>query len=335
MPEAPPDRPTSPPQWVTRIVHGEPRDVRLDPATGQPKAVATWVPPLRLLKPDRCTNCAGKRQRPSGPVTAVGDGIRDPSPVCEHCGLTALEDQNLHEDIRARLGCTSYIEAAERALSRGQKVLALKMASAEQIFGPDRYRARRARLRLLADLERPDLVVEEAQLWLREKAAAPEVAVVVAESLLRVHRPTEAWAALDESLRLRPNHAELRLVRARMLRLAGRQDDALEDVLTVLRPEHPESLAGALRQLEKLCEKALAEQDPGWVVRAVDGAAQHTHRHAPACALRAQAEEALGQLSGARRWWTRTLHLDAAFPGAEEHLRRLDAAMGLATVPEY
>ena len=136
--------PPKPRRWATQLIDGQPRDVKLD-AEGTPIAVADWIPPLELLRPDRCANCGGRRVSQDLDVTVEGGGVRDPSPACEGCGMNAREDWHMHMEITHKLRAGSFVEAADKAASLGQQVLSLKLGSPNRRMGAH-AEARRGRL---------------------------------------------------------------------------------------------------------------------------------------------------------------------------------------------
>ena len=317
-----------PRRWATQLIDGQPRDVKLD-AEGTPIAVADWIPPLELLRPDRCANCGGRRVSQDLDVTVEGGGVRDPSPACEGCGMNAREDWHMHMEITHKLRAGSFVEAADRAASMGQQVLSLKLATAGVHYGDAPDTSRRQRLRQLDAVGARVTALQEAALWLKETKADPEVARRVADVFVRCGLEAEALVALEDSVRLHPTSPQAYAELSRGLRRVGRFDDALRALRQVF--ELPEGRPHGERQLHKLLLALWEDHRSQAVISTFDALAPHSHRDADACALYAQALEQQGQAATARRWVQRALSLRANDPELLRRLAVLEEQLGVAS----
>ncbi|MCB9745438.1 MAG: hypothetical protein H6740_22865 [Alphaproteobacteria bacterium] len=317
-------------RWTTRLVQGEPRDIKIDASTGKPVGVANWTPPRGLLRPGHCANCGGPRRMPDTRMTMEGGGVRIPTPKCQDCGLTAEEDLDQHEKIVKKLRAVGYVDACERAARTGRHVLALKLATAGFHFGEDISRSRVQRLRELARLGYHALAREELKAWLDTPKTPPSVALEVAEALASVGQGEDALEALSEGLRHAPNATLLQLKRAQLALSMGDIAAAVPDAVRLATPgaEHAEE---ALALLAGVAEALIADHRASEAIEIIDHAAPAAHAHPRTAYALAMAEQARGELATARRWLKHSLHLDPENETALTALREIEEILGIAS----
>lgn len=282
--------------WVTQMLRGEPRDLKVK--GGKPVAVAAWRAPLLPLAPEACANCGADRHYGSGPIS----GDVDPPILCPGCGLTAVEDRDLHRRYALKHGSEDYVEAAKAASAKGRKVMALKLATAGFHYGEDPLQARLLRTELLRACGLDRLADEE------------ETTLPVPSTLLEDTDPEGDAAALLHRARGRFDEDELLAAGADAL-------NALDD---------DEVRADALALLLRIADR-LNDRDPEKVVELINGAAPHSHRSADLCFALARAEYARRKLSACRRWLLHTRRLSPTHTKALELLDMVEDLMNVAS----
>ncbi|MCB9743205.1 MAG: hypothetical protein H6741_14285 [Alphaproteobacteria bacterium] len=316
-------------RWTTRLVNGEPRDIKVDATSGKPVGVANWTAPRGLLRVGHCANCGGPRRMPDTRMTMEGGGVRIPTPKCQDCGLTAQEDLATHQKIVEKLRAVGFVDACERASRTGRHVLALKLATAGFHFGEDIARSRVQRLTELSRLGYHELLREELKAWLNVPKTPTSVALEVAEALVAAGQGKDAREALTEGLRHAPGAELLQLRRAQIALVMGDIAGAVPDVVHLATPggEHVEP---ALQLIAKVAEALIADHRASEAVELIDHAAPAAHTHPATSLALARAEQSRGELATARRWYKHALHLNPDNEPAREALREIEDLLGIA-----
>ncbi|HJN74742.1 MAG TPA: hypothetical protein QGF58_12490 [Myxococcota bacterium] len=179
-----------------------------------------WHLPLDPPEPGSCRNCGGIRRKGR----------------CARCGLTAMEDAEVHQELRALIDQdTDYLVAASVASDAGRKLLALKLATAACHEGHDQDVGRLFRLSLLQDLGELAAALSDCKHWIRGGGAESAVAwAVYGEMLLNNLRQGEATEAFRTALRLDPEDHLTRARLSRHLYAMGRYAQAREGAQSVL-----------------------------------------------------------------------------------------------------
>ena len=319
----------NPTRWTTRILDGQPRDIKIDAGTNEAIAVANWTAPLEPLRPNRCANCGGARQLPEG-VTISGGGVRLSSPLCTRCGMSADEDLRHHQDIVQRLGETTFGEAAERASRTGRHVLALKVATAGAYYGEDRDRSRVQRIRELERVGASDIAQQDVRAWLESSRPMAPVCLRIVDAQVKARQHPSALNTLNEGLRRSPTDRQLLLRRAQLHHELNDEPHAIADALRCLGADDELSREG----MDIVLLYAIALLDDHRASEAaelINRGAPFAHRYARATFALARAEHKRGQTSDARRWLRQTLDLDHSAGEAIELLRSIEREMGIAS----
>lgn len=281
--------------WVTRMVKGEPRDLKLQ--DGKPVAVAAWRAPLRPLTGEACANCGAERQYDSGPIS----GDRDPPITCSACGLSETEDRALHRRYALKHGSDDYMKAARNASERGRNVMALKLATAAFHYGPDPVEARRLRAELLRTVGLDELAEEEESTTPLDGLSEADTADLV---------PFEPGVA---AARTQLDEAPIAAGAAALERLSD-----------------PDTRSEALELLLRVAQR-LTEEDPDHVVQMINAGAPHSHRSADLCFALARAEYGRRKLSACRRWLLHTRRLSPTHREALDLLDVVEDMMNIAS----
>ncbi|MCB9763335.1 MAG: hypothetical protein H6739_26450 [Alphaproteobacteria bacterium] len=324
------DTPSSASRWVTRIIKGVPRDLKIETETGRPLAVARWTAPLTPARPDHCADCGGARRLPDTDLTREGGGVRLPIPVCDDCGLTAQEDYKLHEKILQKLRCTGFVEGADRAARTGRHVLALKLATAGVHYGEDIPSSRLQRIRELDLVGCPENARADLAAWLEIPQTSPTVAIDVAEMQRSMGWLDRALQSLTDALRRDPNNRALLVHRATIALESGAASIVVTDASRCLGPDD-EIAQRALALVARLAELFIEDHRVSEAIEAIDRAAPYAHRDPRTTWLLARAEQARGQLSVSRRWLKQTLHIDPDHAEAIALLQEIEEQLGIAS----
>jgi len=205
--------------WDTRRVRNQPVDLYICSRCQYVLAEEDWHLPLDPPEPGSCRNCGGIRRKGA----------------CGRCGLTAMEDAEVHEELRALIGAEDYLVAASDAADTGRTLLALKLATAACHESADVEVGRLFRLSLLQDLGELGAALSDCKQWIRGAGAKSAVAwAVYGEMLLNNLRQGEATEAFRTALRLDPDDHMTRARLARHLYAMGRYAQAREGAQSVL-----------------------------------------------------------------------------------------------------
>jgi tetratricopeptide (TPR) repeat protein len=183
---------------------------------------------------DRCRNCCGRRI----------------DELCVDCGLSAAEDVAVHEELRRLIHPTADLLATSRlAKAMGRLLIALKLATAAFLEGPQPEVARCLRIQLLRSIGEEAAALSDAQEWVHNEGRFSAMAWAACADELEIHRkPGEAIEAYSRALDLAPNAHGVRARFARLLFGLQRYGQAHGQALTVL--EHPGNREATLAALE-------------------------------------------------------------------------------------
>jgi tetratricopeptide (TPR) repeat protein len=301
-------------RWTTRRVKGVPRDVRRDPDTHKITGVAPWRAPLQPLSQPGCGHCGHP----------VEEGT-----ACEGCGQTTDHVDSENQRILGKLGGSDLVQGAELAAEMGCHVLAVRLCRAAYLQGVEPLVARALRLQELVTIGDLELAASEAQAWVEEPDAPSFVGGVAAEVLVRCERFTEALAAVDQALELTPKDRQLRLDRAKILRKAGRGEEACREA-SMLMGRGDEVADRALKLVQDTAQDLLDSGDLDGCLQAIDHTRPVGHRNPQLCFLIAQAELQRDNVSTARKWCRHTLNLQPEHEPAQILLRDLEERLGVA-----
>lgn len=193
-----------------------------------------WHIPLGALQANRCRNCCARRL----------DGR------CVDCGLALHEDSEVHEELRRLIHPTADLLASSRlAVAIGRRLIALKLATAAALDGPQPDVARCLRIQLLRAIGEEAAALSDAREWVHTEGRSSATAWAAYADELEVHRkPGEAIEAYLKALELAPNAHGVRARFARLLMTLQRYGQAHEEALVVL--EHPGNREATLVALE-------------------------------------------------------------------------------------
>ncbi len=144
-------------------------DVLACAACGHVHRTEKYAVPLRFPRPGRCANCAGDQ--------VEADAVYR----CSSCGKSAQEDKQYHDRLAQIHPSKQYLAAAGALNESGRTVLALKLATAEIMFGEDPASAMFLRITLLSAMGLLDRALDEALEWSDLQGAPVEVHGLIAQ----------------------------------------------------------------------------------------------------------------------------------------------------------
>ncbi|MCP4806826.1 MAG: hypothetical protein GY913_02285 [Proteobacteria bacterium] len=206
--------------WDTRRLRDHPVDIYACGRCQHAVAEEDWTVPLHPPEAGCCRNCGGHRR----------------SNTCTQCGLTAVEDAEVHQELRALIDPNlDLLSAALSAEEGGRKLLALKLATAACLDGSNRSPARLLRLSILQDLGELGAALSDCKHWIRGEGARSSVAwAVYGEMLLNNLRQGEATEAFRVALELDPEDQMTRASLSKHLYAMGRFAQARQGAESVL-----------------------------------------------------------------------------------------------------
>lgn len=249
--------------WDTRRVVDHPVDIYACARCKHAVAEEDWTVPLEPPAQGCCRNCGGRRR----------------SGTCASCGLTAAEDAEVHQELRQLIDPDlDLLGAALSAEEGGRKLLALKLATAACLDGPNPTPARLLRLSILQDLGELSAALSDAKYWVRGDGARSSTAwAVYGELLLNNLRQGEATEAFRVALELDPGDHMTRARLSKHLYAMGRFAQARQGAESVLaaRPGgRPERLAVGV--MARYAEHLMRQGDVVAVRDVLDALGQET-----------------------------------------------------------
>jgi tetratricopeptide (TPR) repeat protein len=189
--------PTMDTVWTQQMVDNHHlADVFACTSCGHVHRTEKYMVPLRFPRPGRCANCSGD-QVPAGGVYR-----------CNQCGKTAQEDKEYADKLAAIHPSRQYVPAAEALGSSGRNALALKLATAEVMFGEDPVSGMFLRINLLGAMGLVDKALDEALEWSDLNGAPVELHGLIAQLQAEVGNVQGAMHALERGLKADPEHWE-------------------------------------------------------------------------------------------------------------------------------
>lgn len=249
-----------------------------------------WVAPLLPLLPGRCVNCGGDRQ--------FG--------TCVVCGLTAEDDEAVHDELRQLISPTHNLYAAARAASgMGRRLIALKLATAGAASNADGQgeTARAMRIWLLSAIGEPSAALDDAKAWVERSASPSALAwASLGQQQQQGGFPGAAAEAYLKALQLDPTMLRLRAARAQLLMGMSREGQALEEAMKVFDGQPDDNaVAIALQVAEQLAYKMETSFRDDEINRLLERAGQHVERSAHLLAHRARLAALNGDEANARK----------------------------------
>jgi tetratricopeptide (TPR) repeat protein len=182
-------------QWTQRVVERQHADVFCCVACGHVHRVEKYAICKRFPSPDRCVNCGGDRPE-------------DRPGRCPGCGRTQAEDREAHNKLAALHPSRAYLPAA-RALHRaGREVLALKLATAEVVWGDAPVDGMLLRLEILEAMELMDVALDEAYSWMERPGAPIALFGIIAQLEAGSGNLQGAITVLERGLKLAPERSD-------------------------------------------------------------------------------------------------------------------------------
>lgn len=210
-----------------------------------------WDAPLAPLNPNRCLNCGGTFE----------------DKTCASCSLSYDESLQVHDELRDLINPDlGHLDAARQAAREGRQLLALKLATSASLFDkPSRaVRARAIRIHLLSTIDGPQTARDDARDWTQKGKDVPAIAWALYGKQLDACKATgAALEAYERSLAIDPNQISVRIRKAELLVLVGREGQAAKEIQTLLKKNKEERhIKRALPLIEQLvCFHADALRD--------------------------------------------------------------------------
>ncbi len=305
-------------QWTPRVVDDQYADVYFCASCGHVHRTEKYAVNLRFPYHDRCVNCGGDLQLTP---EAAAAGITEPEPHmvrCAHCGLSAVEDKELHDKLAALHPSQDYLQASEALVEAGRYVLALKLATAQTRWGGDPVMGEVQRLAVLEAMNEFDRALDEAYEWSDNEGCPPLVFEVIAQLEAGVGNLRGAMTALERGLSLQPgntvwwaDYAELNVMldeRPGALRAAGK---ALADAGTEGR---------AIAVLSEIGERYYAGGQYAEALAACSLAQERQEHHVALAWLRARIAAVNQDTNYMVKWLEHTLALEPDHAEAQEML---------------
>ncbi len=193
-------------QWTQRVIEDQLADVFFCASCGHVHRTETYAVPTRFPYEDRCVNCGGDLTLTEG----APDGYSpDPRFVrCTQCGLSAVEDRELHDRLAALHPEGDYLLASQALTNENRLVLALKLATAETRWGQDAIAGEIQRLAVLEGMNEYDHALDEAYEWADNDGCPPLVFGVIATLEAGVGNLDGSMQALERGLNIDPENYE-------------------------------------------------------------------------------------------------------------------------------
>lgn len=237
--------------------------------------------------------------------------------VCTGCGLSAAEDAQVHEELRALIDPSlDLLGAAQAAAEAGRRLLALKLASAALADGQRTALARLLRLDLLQELGLLDLAAQDCRRWTQGEGARDPLAwSIQGEVSMALGRPSEALEGFDRALALDPEQPVVRARLAAVLLALDRYAQAREEAARVLREQREGPAVPVAREVLGRYLRRLMEQGDAGPIRAdLEELDAHTREDAALSALRAWVDLRDGHPKAAALALDRAERLDRRCP---------------------
>ncbi len=183
-------------QWTQRVVDRQMADVYCCVSCGHVHRVEKYFTPLRFPREGRCGNCGGDQQLDGRELT------------CGTCGKSAREEREYHEKLAAIHPSRRFYAASEALHAAGRQILALKLATAEVMWGEDPVAGMLLRLQILEDIEKVDQALDEAYEWSEKSGAPVDIFGVIAQLEAVSGNLTGAITAFERGLKLQPDRAD-------------------------------------------------------------------------------------------------------------------------------
>jgi tetratricopeptide (TPR) repeat protein len=183
-------------QWTQRVVDRQFADVYCCVSCGHVHRIERYSVPMRFPAEGRCANCGADQQL---------DGRE---PKCTACGKTAKEDRDYHDKLASLHPSKSYLKAAEALHASGRNVLALKLATAEVMWGEDPVAGMFQRLQILESMDQIDHALDESYEWSERPGAPVEVFGVIAQLEAGAGNLTGSMTALERGLKQAPERGD-------------------------------------------------------------------------------------------------------------------------------
>jgi len=221
-------------RWETRRTADRSVDTFTCEACDYVLAEEDWHIPVQPLSEGRCRNCCGRRVEGT----------------CLDCELSSAEDLEVHEELRRLIHPTADLLASTRlAVAMGRRLIALKLATAAALDGPQPEVARCLRIQLLRGVGEELAALSDAREWVHEAGRNSAMAwAAYADELAATKKHGEAIEAFRKALELAPNAHGARARFARLLMDLQRFGQAHEEALAVL--DHPGNREATLAALE-------------------------------------------------------------------------------------
>ena len=276
-------------KWVSVKRH-VPIDALQCQRCGASVAEEDWVAPLAPYLPENCVNCSDRRN--------FG--------TCVNCGLTAEEDAQVHDELRALVAPThDLLNAAKAANKMGRRLIALKLATAALSFGneSDRDGARALRVWLLSALGEGEAALEDARFWVERTEDPPAVAFAsYGQMLQHNNRAGEAAEVYKKAVERDERLVAIRARRAALLIQMSREGQASEEAIRVFEATPDEAAAKvALSVAEVLCDKWEASLRDDEIRRMLDKAGDYAELSAKMLGHRARIAAMDGDTASAKR----------------------------------
>ncbi|MCO4746979.1 MAG: tetratricopeptide repeat protein [Proteobacteria bacterium] len=276
-------------KWVTVRRH-VPVDVLQCQRCGTAAVEEDWVAPIAPFLPENCINCGDRRE----------------FDVCVNCGLSAEDDRQVHDELRALVAPThDLLNAARAANKMGRRLIALKLATAAVSLGTgeDVDVARALRVWLLSAIGEGEAASEDARYWVERSDDPPAVAFASYGQMLQHNN--ELGRAADiykQAIERDPRLTTIRARRANLLVTMSREGQASEEAIKVFEAEPDEQAAKlALSVAETLCDKWEASLRDDEIRRMVEKAGDYIQLSAKMLAHRARVAALDGDTSAAKR----------------------------------
>lgn len=278
-------------RWVT-LRRTVPVDVLQCQDCGHALAEEDWVAPLLPLQVGRCVNCGDRRNNRG---------------VCQGCGLSEAEDQQVHDELRQIVLPTgNHLAAAREASRQGRRLIGLKLASQAAAMDEDGQgdAARGLRVWLLSAIGESQAALEDCKTWV-ETSADPHGAAWASLGHQYQHAgfPGSAADAYAKSLTKNANQQAVRARRALLLLQMRREGQARDEAIAVLKSgtTDEQALGPALEVIEKIAESYEGQLRDDEVELLVKDVGPMVERSARLLAHRARVFALAGDLTSAKR----------------------------------
>jgi tetratricopeptide (TPR) repeat protein len=194
--------PTMDLQWTQRVIDEQYADVYFCASCGHVHRTEKYPISNGFPYQDRCVNCGHALELvdPEAPQEAANYR-------CTGCGLTAVEDKDLHDHLASLHPDGDYLAASQALVENGRYVLALKLATAETRWGRNPVEGEIQRLGVLEAMNEYDRALDEAYEWSNTAGCPPLIYGVVAQLEAGSGNIRGAMAALEKGLNAEPDNA--------------------------------------------------------------------------------------------------------------------------------